>query len=249
MLADERQALIAQDLADMGQVSSGALAARFAVSEDTIRRDLRALAAQGICRRIYGGATAPYAGPHDRRAHHLSGEKARLARAAITLLQSDDIILLDSGSTNLALAQAIPLNMRLTVVTNNLAIAHCLSPRPSIRLIVLGGTYDRELGAMLGPAAALEVQRLRINRFFLGSCGVDAQVGVTAFSETEAELKAQMISASSEVCVMATQDKLQTLAPFHVASTTQIHHLVVSAVTPKDVEGAFVEAGVRVHIA
>ena len=152
LLTDERHQIIRAQLAAKGRVLAGELAARFGVSEDTVRRDLRELAKVGQCRRVYGGAVAPapFAGPLSVRSSQASEEKARLASAAVKLLSPRQTLFIDGGTTNIAIARAIPQDLELTVATNSVGVASALSEHGLVDLIMLGGSFDRELGACVG---------------------------------------------------------------------------------------------------
>ena len=120
MLTDERLDLIRAQLARQGKVLANDLAAQFGVSEDTIRRDLRELARQGFCRRVYGGALlpSPDSGSLAARVSSHQDAKAELARTTSRLLRDGQTLFIDAGSTNLAIANALPQELKLTVVTN-----------------------------------------------------------------------------------------------------------------------------------
>ncbi|TIT48078.1 MAG: DeoR/GlpR transcriptional regulator, partial [Mesorhizobium sp.] len=153
MLTDQRHQLIRDRLAAEGRVLAGELASRFGVSEDTVRRDLRELAKAGECRRVYGGAvaSAPFAAATiSQRGGHAIEEKARLANAAVALLSAGQSLFIDGGTTNEAIARAIPRDIELTVATNSLGVASVLSDHPLVELIVLGGRYVRDLGTCVG---------------------------------------------------------------------------------------------------
>src|SRR4029079_18570404 len=125
MLTDERHQIIRDRLAVEGRVLAGELASRFGVSEDTVRRDLREMAKAGQCRRVYGGAVAaaPFAAaPVSLRGGHAVEEKMRLARAAVALLSSGQSLFIDGGTTNAAIASAIPRDLELTIATNSLSV-------------------------------------------------------------------------------------------------------------------------------
>ncbi len=249
MLADQRHQLIRDEIAAKGSVVAGALAARFGVSEDTIRRDLRDLARGGDCRRVYGGAVAPApcVGALDLRAGHASAAKSRLAQAAVALLVPRQTVFIDSGSTNIAIARAIPPDAELTVATNAVDVAAALSGHPRVDLIVLGGAFDRDSGACTGGATLQAIAQISADLFFLGSCGVDARRGVTAFGAAEAEVKRAMAAASAGVAVAATTDKLGTAAPFRVAAPEAIRHLVVESDAPADLLAGFARLGAAIH--
>ncbi len=251
MLTDERHDFIRRELAAKGRVLAGDLAERFSVSEDTARRDLRELAKAGDCRRVYGGAVAvaPNAGSIKVRRDVMNVEKAKLAKASVQLMQSGQSIFIDSGSTNIAIARAIPADIALTVATNSLGVACALKDHAKIRLVVLGGDFNTTLGACVGEQTLHAISRLHADLLFLGSCGIDVGVGVTAFDSAEAEIKRAMIKSSSAVVVAATADKLVTAAPFRVVGPEMIQHLVVDSLVQTDVITDFEKTGISVHLA
>src|SRR3984957_4078652 len=121
-------------------VNATALAKEFLVSEDAIRRDLRALAAEGKCKRVYGGGLpiSPDGAPFEHRLLKDSKEKRALALGALTLVSEASTVFLDSGSTNLSLAREMP-DRSLTIATNSISIASALLDRKNFKVIVLGG--------------------------------------------------------------------------------------------------------------
>ena len=251
MLAEERLDLIKRELAADGRVMAADLAVRFGVSEDTVRRDLRELAKAGLCRKVYGGALAPAprAGPLRLRGQQAADAKARLALAAVRLVSADQTLFIDAGTTNIAIARALPRNIELTVVTNAPSVAEALSDHPSIRVIMLGGVVDRATGACLGGATLHAISQIYADLFFLGSCGVDASLGTTAFDPGEAEIKRAMAQNSSSLAVAATTDKLATAAPFRVTEPDAITHLIVEFGAPPSIVASFEAQGSQIHVA
>ncbi len=252
VLAAERLAFIRGRLAAEGKVLASELAARFAVSEDTVRRDLRELAKAGECRKVYGGAVAAAAshpGPAIAREAQAPQAKARLAATAVELIAPGQTIFLDAGTTNAAIARAIPRGIDLTVATNSVAAASALAGNESIDLVVLGGAFDRHSGGCLGGDALQAIAQLGADLLFLGACGVDPGRGVTAFEQAEAEVKRAMVRNSGGIVVATTSDKLATAAPFRVAAADAVTHLVVEEDAPSRVLAAFRRLGTKVHIA
>ena len=249
MLTEERHRVIRDRLAARGRVLAGELAAQFGVSEDTVRRDLRELAKSGACRRVYGGALAPAPdpGPVSLRQTSAAEAKAALGRAAARLLAAGQTVFIDAGTTNVAIARAVPHELALTVATNSIAVADALAARPRVRLIVLGGVFDRDKGACLGGDTLAGIGRLHADLFFLGACGVDARLGVTAFDPAEAEVKRAMAENSRSLAVAATTDKLGTEAPFRVAGPGEIAHLIVEREAPAAVVADFECRGAAAH--
>lgn len=247
LLLKQRHALIQQQLQADGRVLALDLARQLDVSEDTIRRDLREMAAAGLCQRVYGGALplAPDGGSLSQRQHESPESKARLAQAAVSLVRAGQVLFLDAGSTNLAIATALP-PLTLTVITNAPAIAMALMERPEIELIMAGGRVDRRAGASLGPQALRTVERMHPDLCFLGACGADAEAGVTAYNYDEAEFKRSIAGASRAVVVAVTSDKLGTAAPFGVLATGLLQHLVLEADADAVHVAAFERQGVQV---
>ncbi len=251
MLAEERLDLIKQALALDGRVMAADLAMRFGVSEDTIRRDLRELAKVGLCRKVYGGALAPAprAGSLRLRERQAVDAKASLATVAARLVSAQQTVFIDAGTTNIAIARALPTDLDLTVATNAPSIAEALAEHPSVRVIMLGGILARESGACLGGATLDAIAHIYADTFFLGSCGVDASLGTSVFDPGEAEVKRAMAQHSSSLVVAATSDKLATAAPFKVTAPEAITHLIVEAGAPAPVLASFASQGLQIHVA
>jgi len=252
MLTEERHQFIRDRLAAEGKVLAGELASRFGVSEDTVRRDLRELAKAGQLRRVYGGAvaSAPFAAATiSQRSSHAVEEKRRLAKVAVGVLTAGQTLFIDGGTTNEAIARTIPRDIELTVATNSLGVASALADLPLVEMIVLGGRYVRDLGTCVGGDTLAAVAQLGADLFFLGSCGLDASRGVTAFDSAEAEVKRAMVRNSAGIVIAATNDKLATAAPYRVAASDAIRHLVVDKTAPSDILADFERLGAEIHFA
>src|SRR3954447_3796984 len=166
-----RRDLIAGRLFAGQAVIAAALAAEFGVSEDAIRRDLRALASEGRCRRGYGGAL-PLAGGMTPMAARIGQDRERklaLARTAAGTIQRGELLFLDSGSTNLALAGYLPDDFDLTVATNAIDIGAALLHRQDLHLIMIGGSVDAAVGGCVDADAFAQAARMNIDRCFLGT--------------------------------------------------------------------------------
>jgi len=226
-------------------VNATALAEEFLVSEDAVRRDLRALAAEGKCKRVYGGAMplSPEGGPLEQRILNDVYEKRALSLAALSLLSEASMMFLDSGSTNLALAHEIPLDRPLTVVTNSILIAAALLERKNLKVIVIGGEIDADTGAAIGPSAIREVERFNFDLSFLGACAASVSLGLGAFQLADAEFKRTLIERSERVAALITIDKLETRAPFQFAALAALDHVVLEHNTPDQILSTFCEAG------
>ncbi len=239
MLARERQSHIRTRLEQYGSVIAADLSAEFGVSEDTIRRDLREMAAAGICERVYGGAMVRT--PQRPLAARLGEEvdaKRALGAATAALLPEDAVVFMDAGSTNLAVAQAIGEGKRLTIITNAPAIAAVLTDRPEIELIVIGGRIDPQLGAAVDARAASEIGGLNIDAYVIGACGFDPQTGLTAQSFEEQTFKRAVTERSARIIAALTAAKFSVRAPFNVVPLSERLTLVVEDGLPERVISA-----------
>jgi DeoR/GlpR family transcriptional regulator of sugar metabolism len=243
-LTSERLRDIEVRLAREGRVVAAELARVYETSEDTIRRDLRALAAEGRCRRVYGGALpATLAqGPVSARARLVPAAKAALGAALARLVEPGMTVFVDAGSTTLACAERLEAT-GVTVVTHAPAIAAALVERAGVRLVTLGGLVDREVGAALGPGVLAALETIRPDLLLLGACGVDAEVGITAHHSDDAAVKRLIAARSRQVVVAATRSKLGTAAPFEVIALAACDALVIEAGTDPETRAGLAEAG------
>lgn len=251
-MADElplaRRDVIASRLAEGQSVVAAALAVEFDVSEDAIRRDLRALAAEGRCRRVYGGALplSPAATPMAARIDRGRERKEALARKAATLIQPGEFVFLDNGSTNLALTGFLPEEHALTIATNSIDIAAAVLRRQDLQLIMIGGAVNPLVGGCVDAAAVLGLAQMNLDRCFIGACAVSPASGVSAFDLADAIFKRALLAASRHSLVLATTDKLDARAPHRVAAVGDIETLVVEHDAPPDKLEALAQSGVSI---
>ncbi len=245
LLLRQRQTIIQDRLKSSGRVLAADLAKEFGVSEDTIRRDLRDMAAAGLCERVYGGALplAPGGTSLATRLHESADRKHALAIAAIGVIREGMTIFFDASSTNLAIAQALPGEIKLTAVTNTPVIAAALMEKAAIEIIMIGGKIDRQVGASVGAVAQREMATLRPDLCILGACGIDAGAGITAFEYEDAAFKRLAVQQSAEVLVAVTADKIGTSAPHAVIPAQQCTTLVVESGASTS---AFKDMGIRI---
>lgn len=249
LLLHERQRLIRKRLADDGRVIAADLAQEFAISEDTIRRDLREMAAAGLCKRVYGGALPTDTSDDGTLLNRLSDRPERknaLARATVGLIKAEMTVFIDAGSTNLAVARAIAASLPLTVITNAPVIAAALLDRPGVDVVVIGGRLDQKSGAILGAKAIQEAAGFHPDLCVLGSCGLDFASGISASFFEEAEFKRFIALRSAAVVAAVTNDKLGIPAPFGVIALEDCRHVVVEHNAEKGLTEAIAGQGVDV---
>ena len=229
-------------------VVASELALEFDVSEDAIRRDLRALAAEGRCRRVYGGALplAKATAPMAARMEEARDRKQALARKAASLVKPGQFVFLDSGSTNLALVSCLPEDFELTIATNSIDIAAAALRRSDLRLIMVGGTVNYGVGGCVDAQATLSLTKMNVDLGVVGACAVSPATGVSAYELSDATFKRTLLAASQKRLVLATTEKLAARAPHRVAELKDIDTVVVEHDADTDALDKLAAAGCEV---
>jgi DeoR family transcriptional regulator, aga operon transcriptional repressor len=252
LMIEERRRRIRELLREQGRVTVEALAARFGISQVTIRADLSILESAGALTRTHGGALSlPDADQSlDVKQLQHRTEKQRIAVAAADLIRDGETIILDSGTTTAELARRIrTLGLKsINVITNALNIAALLIDVPSVRLIMPGGILRRESNSLSGPMAETALAALRANRLYLGADGVDPQIGVMTPHLAEAELNAKMIGISQQVVVVADSSKFARSNISLIARVEQLHMLITDRAAPQDAVEQLRQGGVEVRL-
>jgi DeoR family transcriptional regulator, fructose operon transcriptional repressor len=212
MYAEQRQQRIVELARSAGRVDVAALAAEFEVTAETVRRDLTALERHGLLRRVHGGAI-----PVERlgfepglaaRDAVMTEAKERIAKAAMAELPAEGSVLLDAGTTTARLAELLPGDRDLTVVTNALQIALTLSVRPGLTLRLLGGRVRGRTLAAVDEWAIRSLRDIYVDVAFVGTNGLSPERGLTTPDPAEAAVKRAMIAAARRVVVLADHTKV-----------------------------------------
>ncbi|WP_045679763.1 DeoR/GlpR family DNA-binding transcription regulator [Martelella endophytica] len=246
-LIRERQDIILKRLKASGRVLAAELATEFAVSEDTIRRDLRAMAARGLCERVYGGALSVTPGSGDLKARTatIGDEKRALARLVAGEIAAGISVFLDAASTNIAVAQALPQGLDATVITNSPAIAAALDGRHDVSVIVIGGLIHRDVGGAIGARALEELSEFHLDLCVLGACAVDIEAGLTCFHYEDALFKRKAAARARRVVAAMTAEKFSTRAPCAIVDLAMLDALAVSDRLDAGARQALAASGVR----
>jgi DeoR/GlpR family transcriptional regulator of sugar metabolism len=231
LLSAERRQAILSALARDGKVVAARLVEELGVSEDTVRRDLRELAAQGLVQRVHGGALAPppQQGSFSHRRATFTEAKPALAQAAVEVLRDARVILLDGSTTNLELARRLPPAQDCTVLTNSPPIAAALAEHPSAEVVMIGGRLRKPAQVTVGAAAVDFLRTVRADACVLGVCALHPDVGLSTDDLEEAYVKRAMVEASADVIALATTDKLRSGSAYLVAPVSELTHVVAEA--------------------
>jgi DeoR/GlpR family transcriptional regulator of sugar metabolism len=244
MLTQQRKKLLLDRLAKDGRIIAKDVSQELALSEDTIRRDLRELAADRLLQRVHGGAlpASPTVANLSARRSMATEEKGRLGRKAGTLISRNQRIFIDGGTTHLELVRALPLDLGLTVITHSPTIAAALEPHLAIDVVLIGGLLFRHSMVAVGAAALEQIQRLNIDLAFIGLTGLHPKEGGTTGDYEEAALKRAVIARSAETLTLITSEKIGAVSAYGVCAATDL----VSVVVPREADlKALAKAGIE----
>lgn len=237
MLNEHRKQLLLDRLAKDGQLIAKKLSAELDLSEDTIRRDLRELAAEGKLLRVHGGAlpASPTMGAYELRSKLSLSEKQKLGAAAALLIEPGMTCFIDGGTTHEMLVAALPENLSATIITHSPIIAAALHRCYNVTCIMLGGELFRHSMVMLGAHTSEAITGMNFDTFFLGATALQSDIGLTTGDYGEAAIKRTIIKRSGSIVSLMTADKLNTASPFLVLPLEKLSTLIVSkhAVLPK----------------
>lgn len=248
MVKEERMGWILERLSLEGKVLATDLTSVLGVSEDTIRRDLRELAALRRVRRVHGGAlpSSPMASNYAVREHQSVPEKRAIAAKAASLVNNGMVVFLDGGTTNVHVAENLPPGLHVSVITNSIPVAAVLSDHASIEVLLLGGKVLHSSRVTLGSETVDAVRTYRADLLLLGACALDRAAGITVPHVEEASVKRAMIAASNRVVGLATAEKLSTAMACVVGAITELDAIVTEQTTSADLLEPFRNAGIEI---
>jgi DeoR/GlpR family transcriptional regulator of sugar metabolism len=231
MLTQQRRQRILELLEQDGQIVAKTLAHNLNLSEDTIRRDLRELAKEGLLQRVHGGALPASSATADIhvRQNIATASKQALAHAASSMIQDGQIVLLDGGTMTLQLAKCLPRTLQATVVTHSPTLAVELAHHPRIEVILIGGTLDKHSVVTVGTAALEALSHIRADLYFMGVTGVHPEAGLSTGNLEEAYMKRALSAHAAETLVMASEEKLGVASAYMIMPITDITGLIVNA--------------------
>ncbi len=250
MYAEERQQVILERARAKGRVDVAALAESFAVTAETIRRDLTVLERHGVLRRVHGGAI-----PIERlgfepavaaRETIMTSEKERIAKAALAELPDEGSILIDAGTTTGQLAELLPMDRELTVVTHSVNLAMQLTNRPNLTVMLVGGRLRSRTLASVDAWALQSLKDVHVEVAFMATNGLSPDRGLTTPDMAEAQVKRAAI-ASSRRCVLLcdhTKAGIDHFARF--ADLSEIDTLITDTGMDSEVAAELAAAGPRV---
>lgn len=233
MLAAARKELLMARLRQDGRIVAKEIAAELGLSEDSIRRDLRELDAAGLAVRVYGGAlpASPAVADYAARLSVAPESKTRVATAAAALVQPGSTVILDGGTTTLAMVEALPRNLPVTIVTHSPTIAGALLSHDA-EVLLIGGRIFKHSAVACGAAAVEAAGRISADLFFLGVTGIHAVAGLTTGDADEAAMKRALAARAAETYVLGSSEKIGAASRFGVLPLDAVAGVITD--TPPD---------------
>jgi DeoR/GlpR family transcriptional regulator of sugar metabolism len=245
--AQRRQEILRAVRSGTAHVSE--LAESFGVSEMTVRRDLGALARDGKLERVHGGALDAAGEPGFSQIEVERFDiKDRLGAAAAGLVSDGQTVMVDIGTSTLQLARHLH-GKKITVVTTNLAVVEELMPDPDIELVLPGGVVRRNYRSLVGVLAEDSLRQIKSDVLFMGTSGVDVEMGVWDTTMVEVPIKRLMIAGADEVVLLADRAKFEMTGMVRICGPESIDHIVTDAPLPAACRSAVDAAGIEVLVA
>jgi DeoR family transcriptional regulator, fructose operon transcriptional repressor len=238
MYSAERRRDILRLIQENSSVSVDDLAARFAVSPSSIRRDLNELSRHGLVQRTYGGAmghaTRSSETPYSERAIAHRAEKERIGQQAASLIVPGDTLFIDGGTTTELMLDYLPTRERITVVTFGLNIVQRLVGRDNITVILVGGILHSSTLTFGGVFAndSFDCFNLRFDKAFLAASGVSAEAGITNAGFEDIPIKRKAIRSAQRKILLADSSKVGLIAPGVIAPASELHQLITDQSAP-----------------
>jgi DeoR/GlpR family transcriptional regulator of sugar metabolism len=234
MLTTQRKQHILEVLRRDGQVVAKRLSQELGLSEDTIRRDLRELAQEGLLQRVHGGAlpaspaVVDFAG---REELSVVGKRA-IGRAAAQQIKAGQVVFVDGGTTAVQLVRQLPRTLQATIVTHSARIAVELVEHPSVEVILIGGRLFKHSIVSVGAVALQAISHIRADLYFMGVTGIHPEEGLSTGDLEEAYVKQALCKRAAETYVLASEEKLGAVSQYLVVGLAEVSGLIVEAATP-----------------
>lgn len=228
MLKEERFEIILNKLKQETTSTYEALASLISVSEDTIRRDIDYLYKNGLLSKVRGGAMLRSKDPmsFQERSSHSVTEKNIIALKAQKFIKNGMTVFMDGGTTICAIANSLPANIAIRVITNNAELLPTLRQFKNIELIFLGGIYNQDTATTTGSDTCFQASQYIADLYLMGTCAIDSELGISATFKTDAEVKKTMLSLAKQTIALVNHNKLRNTEPFKVANSDKIDVLI-----------------------
>lgn len=245
---NQRQQAILELARQEARVDVDRLADHFAVSVQTIRKDLNALCDRRLLSRIHGGAVLPSGVEnleYEARRRIAAGAKDAIGRAAAALIPNDASLFINIGTTTEAVSQALLDHSGLLVITNNINVANRMRVYPRFEVVIAGGVVRSSDGGIVGEAAAEFFSQFKVDYAIIGASALDEEGGLFDYDYREVRVAQAIIANARHVILVADQGKFARSAPVRIARIDQVGSFVTDYCPSTPFRRLCAEAGVK----
>ncbi|PWK16999.1 DeoR family transcriptional regulator [Arcicella aurantiaca] len=248
MLKEERQQLILEKLGTDKKVTLVDLGQLLNVSYDSVRRDVIELEDKGLLKKVHGGAIAhSYLSMKPSKGLGIvNTEFVTIAKKALKLLENNKIIIMDGGTTNFYIAEQIPKNLELTIVTNNPHLATALAEHPKIEIILLGGSFYKRYQITIGSKTIQDLEHIQADLYFMGINSISIENGLAIRHYEESILKQKMMNVSRKTVTCVLEEKINRKENYSVCNFTDLDYLITSLNASDELLSGFKNKGVEI---
>ncbi len=216
------------------------------VSAVTVRSILNTLSEKGYVLRTWGGALPTFHPTMMEQIRKRTEEKNRIAKAAASIVQDGDTIMIEAGSTTALIARYLLGKRDITIVSNNSLLLPYARANPSLRLTLVGGEFRPQTESFVGPIALAELERFHVRRAFVGTDGFTLEKGLTTYLVEGAEIVKRMAAQAQETILVADSTKFGKVGFVHVLPLHRIHRIITDRELPEEAMEALLAEGLTV---
>jgi len=248
-MLNERQNKILIILGKNDQANVNDLSEELKVSSVTIRQDLNFLEAEGLLKRVHGGAVLKDADDLENRLVMNYEKKLLIARKLATFVNEGETILIESGSVNALLARELLKIKKVTIITTNVYIARQFRKNEQANIIILGGIYQHDSETLVGKITKTCIDQLNIDKAFIGIDGYTAASGFTLRDLFRAEISSYIIQKAKDVYVVSDSSKFGRTELTNVCYINNIQHIATNSDLSAQFQDEFMKAGIDLILA
>lgn len=250
MVADERRQKILEMVSQNGSVKVTELSKIFDTSEVTIRTDLADMEYKGLLTRVHGGAVSSYKPYYsmslNQRLSTNQSQKEIIARKIAGMIENNDTIMLNSGTTTLMVFRALPQDYNLSIVTNSISIALEGTSNPNFNIILLGGLINTKYQFTFGDDAIRQLKSYHADKLILSVDGIDAEHGFSTYYDKEAEIDRIMLQQSGVNIVAADHSKFDRRAFTKISDLSVADYIVTDTDIPESMKGKISKNSIKI---
>jgi DeoR/GlpR family transcriptional regulator of sugar metabolism len=248
MLKAERLQKIIDQIDKENKVVLDDLSKLLHVSTDTVRRDIKELSDKGLLQAVRGGALSRSAVYPDYKEREQidTGYKNIIAQKALEFIMPGQVIFVDAGTTVVSVVNALPKDIRLTIVTNSFPVISVVEDYPGIEVFFIGGRLNKRSFSTDGTEAIEAIRNFRVDLCLLGICSIDLKTGITGTDHQESLIKKALVETSKYIVALSTYDKVGRTDPYYICAANAIDAFI----TEKDPSATdlidFKNAGIKI---